>query len=469
MMGIVRSIWDWLDDRTGFSELVGPIASHPVPRKSTWAYVFGSATLVAFLLQVITGIALASAYVPATDGAYESLQYITNQAPFGNLLRGLHNFGASAMIVLMGIHMIRTYLYAAYKFPREVNWLSGVVLFAVTLAMGFTGQLLRWDQDGLWSIFIATGMAGRMPVVGPQLAQFILGGETVGASTLSRFFSFHVFFIPAIIFVFIAIHIGLVLRNGISEPPQMGQPVNPKTYRSWYHDLLKREGVPFWPDAAWRDVLFGVAVIVVVFLLAWLVGPAPLGAPPDPTNLNASPRPDWYFLWLFAALALLPGWIETYVIVLGPVVIGAALILLPLLSNRGERHPLRRPWAIGIVLAVLVTIAPLWVLGSRSPWSPDFSAQPLTQASVGVASGPIAQGAQLFYDKGCQYCHQIDGQGGQRGPDLSTVGERLSHNQLTVRILGGGDLMPAFADTLMPAEVDDLVAFLESRKRGPSQ
>ncbi|MEZ4675296.1 MAG: cytochrome b N-terminal domain-containing protein [Caldilineaceae bacterium] len=367
MMRILQRLWAWLDDRTGLSALIGPIASHLVPRGSTWAYVFGSATLFTFLLQVVTGIALASAYVSSTGGAYESLQFITNQAPFGNLLRGLHNFGASAMIILMGVHMIRTYLSAAYKFPREVNWLSGVVLFAVTLAMGFTGQLLRWDQDGLWSIFIATEMAGRMPVVGPQLAQFILAGQTVGAATLSRFYSFHVFFIPAIIFGFIGIHLALVLRNGISEPPKMGRPVDPKTYRAWYHDMLQREGVPFWPDAVWRDVLVGVVVIGAIFLLALLVGAPALGAAPDPTNLNTYPRPDWYFLWLFAALALLPGSIETYVIVFVPLLLGAVLILLPLLSNRGERHPLRRPWSIGMVLLVFITIGPLWLAGARSP------------------------------------------------------------------------------------------------------
>ncbi|MEZ4865225.1 MAG: cytochrome b N-terminal domain-containing protein [Caldilineaceae bacterium] len=463
-MHILKRLWEWLDDRTGLSTMFNAIARHPVPPGATWWYVFGSATLFVFILQVVTGIALASAYVPSTNGAYDSLQFITNEAPFGNLLRGLHNFGASAMIILIGIHMIQVFLFAAYKYPREVNWLSGVVLFAVTLAMGFTGQLIRWDQDGLWSVFIATEMAGRMPFVGHQLAQLILAGQTVGAATLSRFYSFHIFFIPAIIFTFIGIHLALVLRNGISEPPRIGRLVDPQHYRDWYHAMLEREGVPFWPNAAWRDVIVGVGIIGVIFLLALLIGPPALGARPDPTDLNAYPRPDWYFLWIFAALALLPGQLEDYVIVLAPVLLGAALILLPLLSNRGERHPLRRPWAIAVVIGVFVLIGPLWLAGVRSPWSPDFTAQPLQASVIGATSGPTAQGAQLFSQKGCEYCHTIDGQGGQRGPDLSKVGDRLSHNQLTIRILAGGALMPPYADTLTPTEVDELVTFLEARK-----
>lgn len=463
-MSFLTRMWKWLDDRSGLSALVRPLLSHPVPPGATWWYVFGSATLFLFLLQVVTGIALATAYVPSAEGAYDSLQFITNEAAFGSLLRGLHEFGASAMIVLIGLHAIQVFLFGTYKYPRELNWLTGVVLLAVTLAMGFTGQLIRWDQDGLWSVLIAANMAGRTPLIGRQLANFLLAGDTVGATTLSRFFSFHVFFIPALIFAFIGIHIYLVLRNGISEPPAAGKPVNPATYRHEYEAMLAKEGMPFWPDAAWRDVLFGVAVIGVVFLLALVVGPSQLAARPDPSNINASPRPDWYFLWIFAALALLPGAVETYAILIAPLLAGVVLIALPLVFNRGERHPLRRPWAVASVLLIVMMVGTLWIAGERSPWSPDFTAQPLTAQQIGAANGPVAAGAQLFHDKGCQYCHAIDGQGGRRGPDLSTVGDRLSANELNVRILAGGNLMPPYANILTPAEVEELVAFLQSRK-----
>jgi ubiquinol-cytochrome c reductase cytochrome b subunit len=462
-MKVLLRVWRWVDDRTGLAELLGPIAKHPVPPETNWWYVFGSATLLAFIIQVVTGIALAAAYVSSTAHAYETLKFITDEAVFGRFLRGLHYFGASAMVLLIGVHMVRVYLMAAYKFPREVNWLTGSVLLLLTLLMGFTGQLLRWDQNAVWSVFVAAEQAGRVPLIGQSLGRFILAGGTVGAATLSRFFAFHVFFIPAVIFVFIGFHLFLVLRNGISELPRRGQVVDPQTYRSWYRDLLERRGIPFWPDAAWRDVVFGMGVLAVIALLAWRLGPPALGKPPDPTIIEAYPRPDWYLLWYFAVLALLPPGLENYVIVLGPLAVGVVLFLLPFISNRGERSPLRRPWAVAIVLIVVMMIGTLWVAGERAAWSPDFTATALPDSVIGVASGPVYDGAQLFHAKGCEFCHDIAGHGGHRGPNLSDVADRLTREQMTLRILNGATNMPAFAGTLTPLEVDHLVAFLATR------
>ncbi len=159
----------------------------------------------------------------------------------------MHAFGASAMVVLIGIHTIRVYLMAAYKYPRQMDWLIGAGLLLFTLLMAFTGQLLRWDQTGFWTAVVAAEPAGRTPFIGNRLGHFILAGDTVSGATLSRFFAVHVFLIPALIFPFIAMHLYLVVRNGISEPPKAGQPVEPTTYRKWYYALLQREGVPFWP------------------------------------------------------------------------------------------------------------------------------------------------------------------------------------------------------------------------------
>jgi ubiquinol-cytochrome c reductase cytochrome b subunit len=463
-MKLLSGIWLWLDDRTGISKALRPIAEHPVPPGTTWWYVFGSATLIAFIIQVVTGIALSTAYVSSTASAYDSLQFITRDAHFGNFLRGLHYFGASAMILLIGIHMVRVFLMGAYKFPREMNWLTGAVLLALTLLMGFTGQLLRWDQNAVWSVFVAAEQAGRAPLIGPAVAHFIIAGKTIGAATLSRFFAFHVFFVPALIFGFLGFHLYLVLHNGISEPPVPGQVVDPKSYRAEYHALLNRVGRPFWPDAAWRDVVFGVAVIAVIALLALTIGPPALDKPPDPTIIQAYPRPDWYLLWYFAVLALLPPALENYVIVVGPLLVGLMLFLLPFLSNRGERSPVRRPWAVGTVLIVVVMIGTLWIAGERAAWSPDFSAQPLPAQIVGAASGPVAEGARLFYAKGCEYCHDVGGHGGHRGPNLTDVADRLTPEQVTIRILNGATNMPAFAGILKPEELNALVAFLQSRK-----
>jgi ubiquinol-cytochrome c reductase cytochrome b subunit len=414
---------------------------------------------------VVTGVALATAYIPATGDAYQTLQFITHRAAFGRLLRGMHFFGASAMILLIGIHTARVFLTGSYKFPRELNWLTGALLMPLTLLMGFTGQLLRWDQNGIWSVIVGAEQAVRAPIVGPALQRFILGGDTVGGATLTRFFAIHVFLIPAALFVFVGVHLYLVLRHGISEPPVAGRPVDPATYQPWYERLLRDRGRPFWPDAAWRDVVFGASVVVVIVLLAVTVGPPELGKPPDPTIIEAYPRPDWYLLWYFAVLALIPPKIESFVIVLAPVVGGLLFLTLPFLSNRGERSPLRRPWAMGIVLAAVLMIGTLWRAGVNAHWSPDFGAPPLPASVVGAASGAIWNGAKLFHDKGCEDCHRIGPFGGQRGPDLTWVAERLTPDDITIRIMNGGRNMPGFAANMNADELKDVTAFLETRRR----
>lgn len=462
-MQFLRKAWEWFDARTDASKVIGPILKHPVPPRTGWMYVFGSATLIAFLIQVFTGIALATAYVSSAGQAYESLQWITHQAFLGHLLRGMHYFGASAMVLLVGIHMIRTFLTGSYKFPRELNWVVGVVLLALTILMGFTGQLLRWDQNGVWSTVVAAEQAGRVPVIGPWLARLLMGGQTVGGATLSRFFAYHVFFIPALIFAMIGLHLVLVLQHGISEKPSASRPVDPKTYRAWYEAMLKREGVPFWPDAAWRDVVFGVLVVGCVVFLAWRFGPPELTTPPDPTIIQAYPRPDWYLLWYFAVLAQLPHGTEAYVIVGAPLLAGICLLILPLVFNRGQRAPSRRPWAVVSIVLIVMSVGVLWLEGERAPWSPDFGAKQLTSDVVHGASADILHGAELFHAKGCEYCHTIAGNGGHRGPDLTSVADRLTDEQITLRILNGAYNMPSFASSLRPAELTAIVAFLNSR------
>jgi len=261
----LKQFWNWFDDRTGISEVISPLAKHPVPPGSKWLYVFGSATFLCFILQLITGVGLAFLYQPTTNDAYESLKYISHEAPLGAILRGIHYWSASAMILLVGIHMIRVYLMAAFKYPREMSWISGVILLLLTVAMGFTGQLLRFDNNGIWSAVVAAQQAGRIPIIGTQVAQFLLGGETLGGATLSRFFAYHVFLIPGIIIALLGLHLFLVIRNGISEPPKAGSPVDTKTYRNWYKEMLHKQGVPFWPNAIWRDMVFGLLVFCLPY------------------------------------------------------------------------------------------------------------------------------------------------------------------------------------------------------------
>jgi ubiquinol-cytochrome c reductase cytochrome b subunit len=463
-MEILKRLWSWFDDITGVSVWLVPLMVHPVPRagKAAWFYVLGSATLFVFMLQVLSGAALASSYVTSSGQAYESLRFISSGSA-GRFLRGMHYFGASAMMILVGLHIIRVYLMGAYKYPRQMNWLTGAGLLLFTLLMAFTGQLLRWDQTGVWTAVIAAEQAGRMPLIGNWLGHFILAGDTVGGATLSRFFATHVFYIPGLIYLFLGFHLYLVIHNGISELPKAGRPVDPKTYRRWYHDLLQREGVPFWPDAAWRDALFGLLVIAALAAIAWIYGPPELQTPPDPTIVSASPRPDWYFMWYFALLSLIPKWSEDYVIVLGPLVFGLLITLLPFIAPKGERSPLRRPWSIGFVVLGIMVVGYYGRMGIIAPWSPRLDAPPLPTEVVGTTRGPVADGAKAFYAKGCEFCHTVEGYGGIRGPDLSDAGDRMSAGQMLTRIFSGAENMPSYTGNLTSEQLTNLVAFLQSR------
>jgi ubiquinol-cytochrome c reductase cytochrome b subunit len=270
--------------------------------------------------------------------------------------------------------------------------------------------------------------------------------------------------IPAIIFGLLGVHLYLVLRHGVSEPPVPGVVVDPKTYRQRYEELLHKVGVPFWPDAGWKDVVFALAVGSVVLILAIWLGPPELGAKADPTVVQAYPRPDWYFLWYFALLALIPPSIEDLFIIGFPLLIGLLFLALPFVAPTGERSPRRRPWAVGIVAVFGVGVAALVNVGYQAPWSPDLGTLTLPQQVTQGLSPTAAQGAVAFEQKGCINCHRIVGVGGQRGPDLTQVGDRLSNDQLTWRILNGGGGMPAYGSSLTPQDTNALVAFLATRR-----
>jgi ubiquinol-cytochrome c reductase cytochrome b subunit len=460
----MKSVLCWLDDRLGFSTTVKPLIEHPVP-PTGWDYTIGSAALIAFTVQVVTGVALAFTYVPTPDHAYESLEFITNVAILGNVVRGIHYWGASAMVLLVCAHAAQVFLIGAFKFPREVNWLSGTLLLVFTFGMAFTGQLLRWNQDAYWAVVVGASQAARAPVIGELLTGILFAGPQIGGATLTRFYATHVFMIPAIVFALLGLHLFLVIRHGVSEPPVPGVVVERRTYRQRYEELIHKIGVPFWPDAGWKDVVFALAVGSVVVVLAAVLGPPPLGPKADPLVLQADPRPDWYFLWYFALLALIPPGIEDFFIIAFPLLLGLAFVLLPFLAPLGERSARRRPWAIGVVLLTAVSISALVVIGSEAPWSPDLTEGLAVPSSVTAGLSPAAmRGVHSFETRGCINCHTIAGVGGRRGPDLTHIGSDLTGDELTWRILNGGRNMPAYGTTLGPDEEANLVEFLQTLK-----
>lgn len=462
-MNVLKRAWAWIDNRIGLSDMLAPAMDHPVPPNATWMYVFGTAILFSFMIQAVTGITLALSYVPSTTQAFESLRYITEDAFMGSALRGMHYFGASSMVLFVGIHFLRVFLTGAFKYPREVNWLTGSLLLFLTVGNAFSGQLMRWDQNAIWTALVGGMQASRTPFVGVYLARFFISGSVVNGSTLTRFFTLHTFLLPGSIIAVVGLHLFLILRHGISEPPVAGRPVDPATYKKWYEDLLERVGEPFFPNAAWRDVLFSTGVIITIVLLGVFVGAPPLINPPNPSIVHALPRPDWYMLWYFGVLALLPPGLEPYIMLGAPLALVLFLVVLPFVANKGERHPLRRPLSVLFVITVLTSIGVMWHEGATEPWSPAFDAQPLPESAIGASSGPVYQGGQLFYQKGCEFCHTIAGYGGTRGPNLSTIGSQRDSAQLSVRILNGGINMPAFGGILTAQQVKDLVTFLETR------
>jgi ubiquinol-cytochrome c reductase cytochrome b subunit len=470
MMRWLCAVGDWFEARLKLREALLPMMRHPVPREIAgpvgWWYVFGSASLTMLLIQILTGIGLALVYVPAADTAYDSLLALNYDVTLGWFLRALHYYAGSAMVVLVLVHMTQVFLHGAYKYPRELTWVLGVLLLLCTLGMFFSGQILRWDPDAYWGLAVGGSMAGRVPAAGPWVVRLLLGGPVIGGESLSRFFALHVFVISGALLFFLAVHLWLVLKCGISAPPIPGQVVDPKTYDAAYEEQLK-SGVPFLGDAMLKDALFSALAVIVVVVLAAVLGPKGPTGPPDPTLAGANPRPEWPFLWLFALLSLSPPGAETFIILVFPVLLIAVLFLVPFLSNRGERAPSRRPVAVLAVIVIYTVLGVLTYQGATSPWSPEMTAwsgDPIPERMVRASSPVRLQGAALFQSKDCRNCHALDGLGGHRGPDLTAVGTRLTHGQLIDQISNGtpgGGNMPAYGQQISPPEMTALVAFLE--------
>lgn len=465
-MNTLRQAARWLDDRVHLTKLWDETAGHRVPASSaSWFYVFGSGTLVCFIIQILTGSFLAFVYVPSANEAYTSLQYLNHAQYLGWYMRAVHEWGSTFMVAIMTAHMIQVFLFGAYKYPRELTWISGVFLFIFTLGMAFTGQVLRFDQDAYWGLGIGASITGRVPLIGAQLVHLLLAGPIIAGETLSRFFSFHVFIIPGLILALISLHLRLVLAKGINEYPRPDHPVVRATYEAEYQEILRKDGVPFVPGAVGKDLVFAALVIIGILVCAAVFGPKGPGGPPNPTIVNTNPRPDFYFLSIFAALALLPVWMEVIALFVAPVLLIGFLLLLPFISGAGEKSYRRRPVAVLSVLTIMTTICVLAWQGETSPWSPHMDAWSGDLVPIRFLQGrtPLQmRGALVLQEKQCRNCHSLGNLGGQRGPALDTVADRLTAPELVRQVIQGGGNMPAYGQKLSPPEVEALVSFLNT-------
>jgi ubiquinol-cytochrome c reductase cytochrome b subunit len=463
---LIKSIGDWLDARLQLGATIRETAEHSVPRETaSWFYVFGSAAFVVFMLQIVTGIMLALIYVPSAGEAWNSLQTLNHSVTLGWFIRGLHGWGSDFMVAIVLIHMVQVFLFGAYKYPRELTWIVGVFLLLMTLGMAFTGQVLRFDQDAYWGLGIGASIASRVPLMGPPIVNLMLGGPIIAGATLSRFFALHVFVIPGLLIAFVAVHLLMVVKLGINEWPMPGRVVRKATYIKEYHELTKRDGIPFVPAAVWKDLVFSAFILLSVAACAVYFGPFGPSGPPNPTIIQTAPRPDFFFLWLYAVLSLLAPSMETPALLIGPVVVILGLLLLPFLFGEGEKSWRRRPVAVLTILLVAVALGTFTRLAGNAPWSPvmdAWSGIPIPAEFLHNRSALERQGALVFQVKQCHNCHSLDNQGGKRGPALDAVAVRLTQDQLIRQVIQGGGNMPAYGKNLSPAETTALVAFLET-------
>ncbi len=459
-----RKVYHWLEHRLGLIKPLAAAAAHPTPaNNASWMYVFGSAATVLLILQVVTGILLALVYSPTANEAWSSLNLLNHNIPLGWYLRAMHGWGSDFMIAIVLIHMVQVFIFGAYKFPRELTWIVGVLLLLLTLGMAFTGQVMRFDQDAYWGLGIGASIASRVPIIGAPLVHLILGGPIIGAPTLSRFFTLHVFIIPGILLAGVGVHIWMVLLHGVSDWPMPGRIVSKATYEREYHELTEKTGIPFVPDAAWKDAVFAAAVLFSVMAAAFFFGPFGPSGQPDPTIIQTAPKPDFFFLWIYAVLAFLPPSIETPVMLVVPILCITVMLLLPLFAAEGERHWARRPVAVLMVSVIAVSLGIFTHFGTYTPWSPVMQAWSQDAVPVEYLRGrtPLErQGAMVLQDKQCRNCHSLAGEGGQRGPALDAIATRMTEDQIVRQVLQGGGNMPAYGNALNPSETKALVAFL---------
>jgi cytochrome b6 len=353
----------WLAERMPIAEIEAAIAHKTVPqhRYSVWYYL-GGMTLFLFAVQVVTGILLLLYYRPSAAEAYDSVQFIMTRVPFGWLVRSIHSWSANLLVAAAGIHLFSVLFLAAYRRPRELTWVTGVLLLFLILAFGFTGYLLPWNELAFFATRVGTDIAGAVPVVGEATVRFLRGGPEVTGATLTRFYGVHVAVLPAVGTVLLGLHLLLVQYHGMSVPPS----VEAAAARSG----RRIPAMPFVPHFALRD-LFGwtVALAMLAGLSAFL--PWELGVRADPfAPAPAGIQPEWYFLWTFQALKLMPAHvlgISGELIVIGMMTLGAlVLVFLPFLHRDTARSRLVVTWAAVLALVFMVAMTLIALLGGHT-------------------------------------------------------------------------------------------------------
>jgi ubiquinol-cytochrome c reductase cytochrome b subunit len=387
----MKPVLDWLEERTGIGTLVHHALYEDVPQSSGWKHVLGSVALFSFLIQVVTGILLAFNYAPTPGEAYNSLKFILTELTGGSVMRGLHHWGASVMIVVVVFHMGQVFLWGGYKKPREATWIVGVVLLLLTLAYGLTGYLLPWDNRAYWGTMVTVQIAGSAPVFG-NYVQRLMGAEggVLGVTTFSRFFAVHVLVLPPITMLMIAAHLYLVRRHGVA--PQPDETLTTK----------------FYPAQVYRDTVAVFVAFMILFTLA-IVAKVPLGHVANPTDTSFIPRPEWYFLFLFQSLKFFEGPLELFgSLVLPPLAI-LVLFLIPFIDRSKAVAIGKRTTAMAALALAALTWGGLTAAAIKSTPSENEFVKALDAPSESWQEMPADQLAAVAYYRSaqCTKCHQL--------------------------------------------------------------
>ncbi len=518
---------EWLHERTGYRTARRVLLDEHLPPGTGWFFTLGSVLLALLGVQLLTGAFLTIYYAPTPDHAYDSIRFIISTAP-GRMVRGLHHYGSSFIVVAAALHLLRVVAFGSYKPPREATWLSGLALLGLILAFSLTGYLLPWDQRAYWATVVTINISKLTPVAGELVAGILRGGASIGALTLTRWYALHVIFLPAALVALVAFHLFLMRRQGISGP------------------VRPREGptMTFYPWQAARDTTVVSVVLVALVAFAWNGAP-PLEGRADPTDATYVPRPEWYFLGLFQLLKYLPGKWEVVGAMVVPGLAALFLVLLPWLDRGPDRDPRKRLAIMGLVVLGVIGVSALTTLGWRDrprntalsdTWtlreiggqtlaarrgcakchSPEGMSDPLEDLASGRSvewisghvvdpemiapglrkppAGPdereaaaivayvqrlsrqrfpdVSQQTQIaasVFARYCVGCHIVDGDGGKDGPDLSKEGQK--HDAAYLRRLVADPVsvkpdaeMPAFAKRLTAAEIEAISSYLASRK-----
>jgi quinol-cytochrome oxidoreductase complex cytochrome b subunit/mono/diheme cytochrome c family protein len=465
---MTNKIRDWIEDRTRISRLL-KVHLPSYRGGARWSYIFGSGLVFLFILQAATGIIMANFYSPSSTSAWGSVYYLQEKTSFGWFVRGLHHYGSSAMIILAVVHMFQVFIFGAYKKPRELTWISGIILLLILMGFGLTGYLLPWDQKGYWATQVATNVIETIPVIGNHIKVLIQGGSDYGNFTLTRFYTLHVFKLPLFLLFFLIIHISLFRVHGITP------------YWKQKKEVLKNRIDPYWPDQAFKDIVFVMGIYAVLAGWVFWNNGAKLFAPADPAS-NFLARPEWYFLFLFQLLKYCQGNFIIVGTIIIPVLIILFLFALPFIDTNASRYPSARVPFMSAVFSLFAGIIALTVISVVQDSHNTYLIQQRKDAEVqstramklaakgippagGMAiflNDPIYRGEKIF-NESCISCHKVKGQGGNTGPDFTGFGSRkwvagLLKNPNNVKYFGESATMPP---TKLPDEsIFDIVEFL---------